>query len=160
MTKEEAIEQRKKYVTEWNRLMVNIWQDRIMALGVFDTHRRKGHENEPHLYDSLRFFPVTADGEYMELTLSHQFLEYGLYQDFGVGGEKWRGNHGDYLEENPNRPIKGFSTKGTKERERRKWFSTAYYASNMNLIEFMSVSIGREFVGAISDVFEKTEKYN
>lgn len=155
MTEQEAIEQRKKYVEAWNETMVNIWQDRIMALGVYNIHRTPKHANDPHLYDQLKFFPVTSDGEYMEFTLSHQFLEYGLYQDFGTGWEKWKGNPGDYKAYRPGAEI---LIDHKKERERRKWFSPAYYRSCMNIKEFMSVSIGREFAGVISDVFERMNK--
>lgn len=152
MTEQEAIEQRRKYIEAWNTTMVKIWQDRIMALGVFDTHRRNGNGSNPHLFDSLKFFPVSADGEFMEFTLSHQFLEYGLYQDFGVGAEKNKGNPGDIGQYRAD----GITLR--KIRERRKWFSTAYYASCMNIKDFMSVNIGREFAGIISDVFERMDK--
>lgn len=45
-------------------------------------------------------------------------------------------------------------TKGRKKvRERRRWFSTKYYSSVMNLRDFMADSMGREFVGIVADAF-------
>ena len=44
-----------------------------------------------------------------------------------------------------------------KVRKRRIWFSKKYYASVMNLKEFMSDSIGREFVGLISNALLKKD---
>lgn len=153
MTEQEAIEQRRKYVEAWNKTMVQIWKERIVALGVYEDPRRKSRMGEDHLLDTLEFFPVDHDGKYMEFTLKHQFLEYGIYQDFGVGGEKFRGNPGDI----------GKTTKSGAERkfrERRKWFSTKYYASCMNIKDYMADNLGQEFVGIFSNIFERTEKYS
>lgn len=138
---------RQKYIEAWNETMVRIWQDRILKLGVYESPRRRNRSGEAHLYDSLRFLPVQHDDKYMELTLSHQFLTYGMYQDRGTGREKAKGNPGDI----------GMCRKDGKVRtirERRPWFSTKYYASVMNLKEYMAESIGKEFVGVISDAWQ------
>lgn len=153
MTEQELIEQRRKYVEAWNKTMVQIWKERIVALGVYEDPRRKSRMGQDHLLDTLEFFPVDHDGKYMEFTLKHQFLEYGLYQDFGVGAEKWRGNPGD---------IGQFRADGKPRqfRERRKWFSTKYYSSCMNIKDYMADNLGQEFVGIFSNIFEQTGKYN
>lgn len=157
MTEQELIEQRRKYVEAWNKTMVQIWKERIVALGVYEDPRRKSRMGQDHLLDTLEFFPVDHDGKYMEFTLKHQFLEYGLYQDFGVGAEKWRGNPGDYKAYRPGAAV---LWNHKKERERRKWFSTKYYASCMNIKDYMADNLGQQFVGIFSNIFERTEKYS
>lgn len=153
MTEQQSIEERQKYVEAWNTTMTQIWQERIRKLGVYETPRRKSRSGETHLLDSLRYFPVKHDGKYMELTLHFSFPEYGIFQDLGVGREKYRGNPGDI----------GDTTKAGRERklrERRKWFSTKWYASVMNIKDFMARSIGDQFVGICSASFEQLNKYN
>lgn len=74
LTDQQTIDQRRKYVEAWNNTMVDIWQEQITKLGVFDTGA---------LYDSAIAMPVRADGRFYEITLRFQFLLYGLFQDFG-----------------------------------------------------------------------------
>lgn len=125
-------EERQKYVQAWNGTMLRIWRERITLLGVMDTRA---------LLRSPLALPVRSDGRFMEFTLSQEFLEYGLWQDYGTGRETPRGNSGDL-----GRP---------KVRERRKWFSQKYYASVMNLRDFLADNAGREFCGILADTFDK-----
>jgi len=152
VTDTKSIEERARYVEAWNDMMTKIWQERIMMLSVFESPRRRTRADEPHLYDSLRYFPVKHDDRYMELTLHFTFPEYGIFQDLGVGREKARGNSGD---------IGEYTKAGhpRKFRERRKWFSTKWYASCMNIKDFMARSIGRDFVGMVSTTFDELNKY-
>ena len=140
-------ELRKRYIEAWNETMIKIWQERILALKVYESPRRPSRNGEQHLLDSLRSFPVQHDDRYMELTLRQSFLEYGIYQDLGVGREKPVGNSGD---------IGGTTQAGKprKYRERRKWFSTKYYASTMRLKDFMAESIGEEFTAILSETLK------
>lgn len=115
---------REKYVRGWNATMIDIWQERIYALRVYNTGM---------LYRSVMELPVTADGRFTSFSLSQLFLEYGIWQDLGTGREVPFGNHGDIGR--------------AKVRERRRWFSTKYYSSVMNLKDFMAESLGREFIG-------------
>ena len=130
MTKEiseaPALEERKKFVDGFNDTMLKIWQEQITLLGVIDTGA---------LLASPKALPVRADGRFFEVGLSQTFLEYGLWQDYGVGRETPRGNSGDIGR--------------AKKRKRRKWFSRKYYASVMNLKEFYEDNIGKEFVGVL-----------
>lgn len=153
MTESQSIEERAKYVEAWNTTMTKIWQERIQLLGIYESPRRRTRADEPHLYDSLRYFPVKHDGRYMELSLHFSFPEYGIFQDLGVGREKYRGNPGD---------IEEYTKAGEarKFRERRKWFSTKWYASCMNIKDYMARSIGKQFVGMVSTTFEQLNKYN
>ncbi|MBR3390743.1 MAG: hypothetical protein IKG83_09590 [Prevotella sp.] len=136
MVKEiEAQEEREKYIKAWNETMLRIWQERITLLEVIDTGR---------LLASPVAMPVRADGRFVEVTLSQEFLEYGLWQDYGVGRETPRGNSGDIGR--------------AKVRQRRPWFSKRYYASVMNLRDFFGDNLGREFQGIMADTFERLNK--
>jgi len=108
--------------------MIEIWQERINHLKVINTRA---------LWRSPIELPVRADGRFYDITLSQNFLEYGLWQDLGVGRELHHGNHErneKYIEEHG------------KKRERRRWFSLKYYSSVMALRDFMADSLGNEFV--------------
>ena len=136
MVKEiEAQEKREKYIKAWNETMLRIWQERITLLDVIDTG---------NLLASPVAMPVRADGRFVEVTLSQEFLEYGLWQDYGVGRETPRGNSGDIGR--------------AKVRQRRPWFSKRYYASVMNLRDFFGDNLGREFQGIMADTFERLNK--
>jgi len=110
--------------------MIKIWKEQITLLNVIDTGR---------LLRSPIPLALSADGKYVELSLSQAFLEYGLWQDYGTGKEVPRGNPGDIGH--------------AKKRQRRKWFSRKYYASVMNIREFLADNIGKEFCGVIADAF-------
>lgn len=115
--------------------MLEIWKERITLLEVIDTGL---------LLRSPLALPVKADGRFFEVTLSQAFLEYGLWQDYGVGRETPRGNSGDIGRR--------------KVRQRRPWFSKKYYASVLNLRDFLGENIGQEFQGVIADTFARTNK--
>ena len=151
MTENESIESRQKYVEAWNTTMTDIWKERIIRHGVFESPRRRSRSSEPHLLDSLHYFPVKHDDTYMELTMHFTFPEYGIFQDRGTGREKYKGNPGD---------IDDFTKSGEKRkfRDRRPWFSVKWYASCMNIKEFMSRSIGDQFVGIVSAALEEVNK--
>lgn len=117
-----AIDSRQKYVEAWNKTMIDIWAERIEKLKVIDTGA---------LWRSLMHLPVRADGRFYDITLTQNFLEYGLWQDLGTGREVPYGNGGDIGRD--------------KKRERRRWFSVKYFSSIMNLRDFMAESLGDEF---------------
>ena len=124
-----AVESRRKYIEAWNKTMLDIWQERIYRLRVMRTGA---------LWRSPLSMPVRADGRFLDVSLSQTFLEYGLWQDLGVGREVPHGNSGDIGRE--------------KKRQRRRWFSTKYYASVMNLRDFMTESLGSEFTGMFANL--------
>ena len=124
-----AVELRRKYIEAWNKTMLDIWQERIYRLRVMHTGA---------LWRSPLSMPVRADGRFLDVSLSQTFLEYGLWQDLGVGREVPHGNSGDIGRE--------------KKRQRRRWFSTKYYASVMNLRDFMAESLGSEFTGMFANI--------
>lgn len=135
LTAAQAQDARQKYIIAFNATMLQIWQERITLLEVIDTGL---------LLRSPLALPVKADGRFFEVTLSQAFLEYGLWQDYGGGRETPRGNSGDIGRR--------------KVRKRRPWFSKKYYASVLNLRDFLGENIGQEFQGIIADTFARTNK--
>lgn len=131
-TEQQAIDERGKYVRAFNDTMIKIWKEQITLLHVIDTQR---------LLRSPIAIGMNADGKFSEVHLSQAFLEYGLWQDYGTGKEVPRGNSGDL-----GRP---------KVRKERHWFSRKYYMSVMNIKEFMTDSLGRQFQGIISDALDQ-----
>ena len=135
VTEDKAQSEREQYVRAWNETMIKIWQERITLLEVIDTER---------LLHSVSALPIQADGRFFEMTISEQFVEYGLWQDYGTGRETPRGNKGDIGR--------------TKVRQRRPWFSKKYYSSVLNLRDFLGENIGREFQGIMADTFERINR--
>ena len=131
LTARQAQDARQRYVLAFNDTMIKIWQEQITLLGVIDTGALLG---------SVVAMPTRADGTFTSVSLSQAFLEYGLWQDYGVGGEIPRGNHGDIGRE--------------KVREERPWFSRKYYASVMNIRDFFADNMGQEFCGVITDALK------
>lgn len=131
-------EEREKFVFAFNRTMITIWCEQITLLNVIDTGR---------LLRSLKALPVRADGRFIEIGLSQSFLEYGLWQNFGTGKEIPRGNSGDIGRE--------------RKRQKKPWFSRKYYASVMNLRDFLADNIAHEFVGTVARALDdKYVRYN
>lgn len=131
-------QEREKFVFAFNRTMITIWCEQITFLNVIDTGR---------LLRSLKALPVRADGRFIEIGLSQSFLEYGLWQNFGTGKEIPRGNSGDIGRE--------------RKRQKKPWFSRKYYASVMNLRDFLADNIAHEFVGIVARALDdKYVRYN
>ena len=131
MTEQESIRERLKYVGAFNRTMIKIWKERIALLRIVDTGV---------LYRSVIATRLNMDGKVLEVSLSQAFATYGIFQDYGTGRETPRGNSGDIGR--------------AKVRQPRPWFSKKYYASVMNLKEFMADSLGRQFIGIVADALD------
>lgn len=142
LTEQSAVEAREKYVMAWNETMIRIWQEQITLLDVIDT---------AYLLGSTVALPVAADGRFYEIRLRQQFVEYGLWQNYGTGKETPRKGRSD---ESKYRDSSG-RLLNDKVREARPWFSKRYYSSVMALKDFLADSIGEEFVGIISDAFNE-----
>ena len=133
-----AQDEREKFVRAFNDTMLKIWKEQMTLLGVIDTGR---------LLASPKSLPLRADGRFLELGLSQSFLEYGLWQNFGTGKEIPRGNHGDIGRE--------------RKRKKKPWFSRKYYASVMNLRDFLAENSAKEFVGVVAQALDdKFVRYN
>ena len=138
VTEQQAIDARQKFVTAFNDTMIRIWKEKITLLDVIDTGRL--------LHSVPIVLAMRTDGRFFEVSLTQSFLEYGLWQDYGTGRETPRGNPGDIGR--------------AKKRQRRKWFSTKYYASVMNIKEFYEENLGWQFCGLISSALSKDFKRN
>lgn len=123
---------RRKYVDAWNNTMLDIWREQIVKLDVYDTGQ---------LLNSLKALPVRDDGRMLEFAITQQFLEYGLWVDYGVGKEVFRGNGGDIGRD--------------KVRKRKQWFSRKYVSSMMKMRDFIAESIGAEFAGVFASILKR-----
>ena len=133
-----AFSEREKFVTAFNGTMLKIWKEQMTLLDVIDTGA---------LLASPKSLPLRADGRFMELGLSQSFLEYGLWQNFGTGKEIPRGKNGDIGRE--------------RKRKKKPWFSRKYYASVMNLRDFLADNMAKEFVGVVAQSLDdKYLRYN
>lgn len=131
LTEQQAITAREKYVDAFNNTMVKIWKEQIVLMGIVDTGR---------LLNSPVGIRCDYDGRITNITLSQSFLEYGLWQNYGTGKEVARGNPGDIGRE--------------KVRKKRPWMSRKFFASFMNIKEFLAESLGREFCGLVADALD------
>ena len=133
-----AFKEREKFVSAFNETMLKIWKEQMTLLDVIDTGA---------LLASPKALPLRADGQFIELGLSQSFLEYGLWQNFGTGKETPRGNKGDMGRK--------------KVRQKKPWFSRKYYASVMNLRDFLADNMAKEFVGIVAQSLDdKYLRYN
>ena len=133
-----AFKEREKFVSAFNETMLKIWKEQMTLLDVIDTGA---------LLASPKALPLRADGQFIELGLSQSFLEYGLWQNFGTGKETPRGNKGDMGRK--------------KVRQKKPWFSRKYYASIMNLRDFLADNMAKEFVGVVAQSLDdKYLRYN
>ena len=135
---QKAYSEREKFVMAFNDTMLKIWKEQMTLLGVIDTGA---------LLASPKSLPVRADGRFIELGLSQSFLEYGLWQNFGTGKEIPRGNKSDIGCE--------------RKRKKKPWFSRKYYASVMNLRDFLADNMAQEFVGVVAQALDDEHlRYN
>ena len=133
-----ALREREKFVSAFNETMLKIWKEQMTLLDVIDTGA---------LLASPKSLPIRADGQFIELGPSQSFLEYGLWQNFGTGKETPRGNKGDMGRK--------------KVRQKKPWFSRKYYASVMNLRDFLAENMAKEFVGVVAQSLDdKYLRYN
>ena len=133
-----AFSEREKFVSAFNETMLKIWKEQMTLLDVIDTGA---------LLASPKSLPIRADGQFIELGLSQSFMEYGLWQNFGTGKETPRGNKGDMGRK--------------KVRQKKPWFSRKYYASVMNLRDFLADNMAKEFVGVVAQSLDdKYLRYN
>lgn len=139
----------------WADLMVDIWVDRLMALGVHDTGA---------LVSSVkRRITIEATTE-----IEHSFLEYGIYQAAGVGYGYSHGNGGDLpflgddyrhahgLDKPRKRGPKwgGGYTSG-KPRKPRDWFTKKYFYSMHRLNERAARYYGESYQGYLSQALDE-----
>lgn len=139
-TPQQLKDQRKHYVEAFNDTMINIWAEKIQKFDIIDTGT---------LLRSLSgLHTVILKSDYSSFEISEEFVEYGLYQDRGTGKETWKGNPGDISRKFD---AAGNKLRVDKIREKRPWFSKKYFASVMNLKDFMADNLGKSFGAIISN---------
>lgn len=121
---------RREYSRAFVRQMVLIWKEKIAALNVVDTGM---------LLQSVYNTMLSLDPSAFDIDMGWQFREYGIYQNYGTGRDTPRGNSGDL-----GRP---------KVRIARRWFDIKYFASIMNMRDFLAESVGDQFIGIFSNAF-------
>lgn len=138
-------EDRRKYEDAWSKMMIDIWREKIDRMRVVDTRTLREQMTER----------VTESGSAMT-TIQHRFMQYGIYQDCGVGRGYEKDNGGNLLILDEKYRAKYNMGEPRKPRE---WFSRAYFASVMVLKEQEAYMYGEEFCGliasAIQDSFHK-----
>jgi len=155
-------EQLRRFEQGWCDTMVDIWHERMMLLGVRDTGALMGSVNG------------SVNGSAGGRSITHRFLEYGIYVAAGVGGGGHKGKYGyrhgnggdlefldpQYREEHGlDKPRKrgpkwgGVYTSG-KPRKERDWFARKYLASIHRLNEKEAEFYGEAYQGLLPEVFD------
>lgn len=143
----------RSYEREWAAMMVHIWRENMLRLGVVRTKA---------LYNSLTH---SVTGAADQITIAHQFMLYGIYIARGVGRGYTRGNPGDleFLDKSYRKthrldkprkkgPAWGGGYTSGKPREQRDWFSRKYLRSIHVLTEVELSLYGEAYMGTLSNV--------
>lgn len=147
-------EQRNKYVREWTNMMITIWREKIEMLRIIDTGKL--------LQDINSSISINGNEAF---TITHKFMEYGVFQEVGVGNGYKHDNGGNLEFMDPGTPQRKSKHKqasgkytGPGRRKERKWFSKKYYASAMVMKEEMAQMFGQAFAGIMSNAFNDLNK--
>lgn len=145
------------YINEWTRTQLLIWREKLERQKII----RSGALHESFKQSILRAGDST--------TITMTFLQYGVYQELGVGYGYTHGNGGDlpfldkaYREEHGlNKPRKvgpawgGKKTSG-KPRQRREWYAKKLYMSTMAMVEDLARIYGDNAAQVICDALSDT----
>lgn len=140
---------------DWADMMVTIWRENILRLGIVDTRR---------LHDKMSYRITDVSGQ---ITIAHEFMLYGIYVARGVGQGFTKGNPGDLpimdktyrkwtgLDKPRKRGPKwgGGYTSG-KPRKKRDWFARKYLRSIHVLTEVERDLYGNAYMGTLSNVVQ------
>lgn len=128
----------------WTSMMVKIWKENMLRLRIFDTGR---------LYNHVEGHATDVEGM---VTISHQFMLYGIYVARGVGNGYRRGNSGKDDENGLQFLGKDYrkARKMGKARKKRDWFSKKYFRSIRVLSEVERDLYGEAYMGTLSNVVQ------
>lgn len=137
-----------QYEIGWTDKMIEIWDEKLTLLGVYDTGSLLASLNSNIAGNLIEF----------------RFLQYGIYQDSGVG-YLYKGHEGDipfldqaYREEHgldvPKHtgPAWGRRWTSGNPRKPRPWFNKKWYSSVMRLKEDIARIVGEEFIGIVQSI--------
>ncbi len=121
----------------WADMMITIWRENILRLGIVDTGR---------LHDTIEHHISDIGGQ---ITIAHEFMMYGIYVARGVGNGYAHGNGGDlaFLE-----GWKWDWAHGKKHRLKRDWFQNKYMRSLYVLSHVERDLYGNAYLGTASNV--------
>ena len=126
----------------WAEMMVKIWRENILRLGIVDTGR---------LHNTLSGRVTDMSGQ---ISIAHEFMLYGIYVARGVGRGYRRGNSGKDDENGLQFLGKSYrkAHKMGKARKKREWFAKKYLRSIYVLSEVERDLYGEAYMGTMSNV--------
>lgn len=131
-------EQKDKYERSWAESMVQFWQEKMMKF-------------TPPIYDTGTLYKSLTSEIHPgpSTTITHHFMEYGIYVAAGVGNGYRRGNSGKD-DENGLQFLRGKKwNKGRGHRQKRDWFSGKYRYSLYRLNDFENKYFGTAYMGML-----------
>lgn len=128
------VQERREYVKGFNGMMIKIWQEQIVKLDAIRTGQ---------LYRSVVIHSTSMDAKVVDVHLSYNFVEYGVYVDRGTGRETPRGNPGDIGR--------------AKLRQPKPWMSKKFFKSFFNIRNFFADSLGREFCAVVPKILNSSK---
>ncbi len=139
-----------KDIREWERgwtdMMVTIWRENILRLGIVDTGR---------LHDTIQGQYRDAGGQ---IEIAHEFMLYGIYVARGVGrgydidGKEYRDKQGNLKRIGVNKGD--LADKKNLNKRRRDWFWSKYTRSQFVLTQVESELYGHAYMGTLSNVVQ------
>lgn len=130
----------------WADMMVTIWRENILRLGIVDTGR---------LHDSIRGHVADSGGQ---ITIAHEFMMYGIYVARGVGrgydidGKEYRDKQGNLVRIGVNKGD--LADKKNLNKRRRDWFWSKYLRSQEVLTQVERDLYGHAYMGTLSNVVQ------
>ncbi|MFK5855236.1 MAG: hypothetical protein QM503_03830 [Bacteroidota bacterium] len=104
------------YLHAWAQMMINIWQEKILLLKVWETGE---------LYDSfISHVLIHSGGDAAKISFAFKY--YGFYVNAGVGNEVSVGNDGDLID------VARYNVKKERfelDRKAKPWFDKGWYRS-------------------------------
>ena len=145
----------RKWEKDWADMMITIWREQIMRLGIVDTMK---------LYNNITESIAVSD----QIVIAHEFMTYGIYMAAGVGKGYKKGNGGNleildpayrkahHLDKpRPRGPKWSITHMSTgKPRKKRDWFSKKYLRSVYVLTETERNFYGEAYLGTMSNVVQ------
>lgn len=160
----------RKYEQAWTEMMVTIWRENILRLGIVRTRK---------LHNDITF-SVTDNGG--QITIAHQFMIYGIYVAHGVGREFGKGyqdklgrkykferdsesGYIPYLDKKERKargmqkqrkvgPAWGGNKTSGEHRKKRDWLYPRYLSSIDILTQVEMELYGEAYMGTLSNVVE------
>ena len=126
----------------WADMMVTIWRENILRMGIIRTGTLK---------DSLSYNVSDTNGQ---ISIAHQFMLYGIFVARGTGKGYRRGNSGKDDENGLQFLGKSYrkAHKLGKPRQKREWWFPKYMGSLQVLSEVERSLYGEAYMGTLSNV--------